>query len=167
LLFGHATHLLPLVGLTEVEHFGSPISRAGLRTEGIGVIGGTGRTFEFPTDAPDGPYDLSALSQTKPASCTSCLARAMSQLRHLLSGQRRTDAVAIIEPPARLAGSMPSQNLFLDLAQLSAKGRETGTGYRRNSLIGRTPRRPTGATIPNSARWARIAFESLNTVARG
>ena len=28
------------------------------------------------------------------------------------------------------------QNLFLDLAQLSAKGRETGMGYRGNSLIG-------------------------------
>jgi Transposase IS116/IS110/IS902 family len=28
------------------------------------------------------------------------------------------------------------QNLFLDLSQLSAKGQETGTGYRRNSLVG-------------------------------
>jgi hypothetical protein len=66
--------------------------KTGLRTEGMGVIGSTGRPFEFlmTTDAPDGPYDLSALVPRNDArepissSDTSSLARAMSQLRHLL-----------------------------------------------------------------------------------
>jgi hypothetical protein len=67
----------------------------------------------------------------------------ISNGRDQSSGQRWTNAGAIIEPPACLAGSMPSrdhtielQNLFLDPAQLSTKGRETGTGYLRNSPVG-------------------------------
>src|SRR5258706_1784118 len=61
---------------------------------------------------------------------------------HHSSGQHRTDAGSFIEPHAHLVGSVPGpdqpvklQYLLLDPPQLSPEGRQTRTGYLRNSLI--------------------------------
>src|SRR6478752_3495124 len=88
--------------------------------------------------------------------------------------QHWADAGDRIEPLARLIRSVPShdhpielQNLFLEPAQLtpSAARHIRATTGTRLSLASVTtlsnvsiPLRPTGATIPNSARWARITL---------
>src|SRR6516162_4667168 len=89
------------------------------------------------------------------------------------SGQCRADARDLIEPFARLIGSVPGHDLavkFEDLGfqhpQLNSESGNTTTGSGTSSLLeaaamsssSATPRRPTGATTPNSARWARIAL---------
>src|SRR5262249_31654826 len=85
-----------------------------------------------------------------------------------------TNARDRIEPLARLVGSMPGHDHAVELqelcfqgSQLGAESHETGAcnlGQSFVTCIGddieqcSIPLRPTGATMPNSARWARIAL---------
>jgi hypothetical protein len=74
----------------------------------------------------------------------------------------------LIEPLARLVGSVPGvdptvelQDLRLEHPELGAERGETRTrnlGPATTASSSSTPLRPTGASIPNSARWARIAL---------
>ena len=105
------------------------------------------------------------------------------KLRMLLTHRQllKSKAIAVendlrdlIEPLARLVGSVPGvdptvelQDLRLEHPELGAERDETRTrnlGHPFVTWIGdtasssSTPLRPTGATIPNSARWARIAL---------
>ena len=81
---------------------------------------------------------------------------------------------SIIKPPTRLTGSVPGsdhtvelQNLLLQPSQLSPEcqgharaisGTRLSFGSATTLSSSSTPWRPTGAIIPNSARWARIAL---------
>src|SRR6059058_987258 len=86
--------------------------------------------------------------------------------------QHRTDPGNVMKALARLVGPVPGhdhpielQNLLLDTEQLSTERGKARTGNLRHPLVARvgnnmqqfvTPLRPTGATMPNSARCARI-----------
>src|SRR5262249_38411454 len=89
-------------------------------------------------------------------------------------GQHMTNARDRIEPLARLVGSMPGRDHAVELqelcfqgSQLGAESHETGACNLGQSFVTCTattlsscsiPLRPTAATMPNSARWARIAL---------